>query len=280
MKKSINLLVIAMLLFMSCETENVTSDDPLANKELDSEAVFKTLFFYLGEEANSISTFDQQVALLNKTKAEDKAFFEHYKASAEACFNMVKQKNPVFIERLTDAVQHKDFEQIKEELVYGRSLLMAIVSIDILKAATDKNILEQLENLDIDHYNLSSSETLEKLNRELVVIMDAFEVSKEQDENSLNPNQNRTDPSPHPDLLRYQLAYNYSLKLIEVTNNFARVLIYPYNPTFPFASPLALSSNHLCLPRVHVKKAPITHSDYENYSGEKLIKEIVMAFEQ
>lgn len=271
MKKSINLLVIAMLLFMCCETENVTSDDPLANKELDSEAVFKTLFFYLGEETSSIPTFDEQVALLNDTKKEDKEFFNHYTAAAEDYFNKVKQKNAVFLTQLAYAVQNKDFEQVKEELVYGRSLLMAIIYIDLLESARDIKLVEQLANLDVEHYDFTNIKQLEALNKKLVAIASEFNFSGEQ---------NWTDPSPHPDILRNVLAYNYSLKLIEVTNNFARVIIYPYNPTFPFASPWALPSNYLCLPRVQVKKSPITHSDYENYSGEKLIKEIVMAFEQ
>ncbi|WAC01790.1 hypothetical protein N7U66_18175 [Lacinutrix neustonica] len=257
MKKSINLLVIVMLLFMSCETENVSSEDPLDKKELDSEAVFKSLFFYLGEEAKSIPTFDQQVTLLNDTKKEDNKFFNHYTAAAEDYLNEVKEKNPSFLKQLAHAVQNKDFEQVKEELVYGRGLLMAIIYIDLPESARDTILVEQLTNLDVEHYNFTDIKELEALNKKLITIVSEFNFSDEQ---------NRPDPSPHPDLLRYQLAYNYSLKLIEVTNNFARVLIYPYNPTFPFASPRALPSNYLCLPRVQVKKAPIMHSDYDNYS--------------
>lgn len=280
MKKSINLLVITMLLLMSCETENVAKDEQLVSKELDSEVVFKTLFFYLGEEANSIPTFENEIALLNKTKEEDESFFEHYNVSAEKYLNKVKQKNPNFLNQLRDAVQNKDFEQIKEDLIYGRSLLMSVITIDLLTSIEDIKVEEKLTNLDIDNYDFTNLKELEVLNKELIAIVGEFDFSSEQNNSDSNPHLGKSDPSPHPDAwLTYQFSYNYSLQLVNSFNNFARIIIYPYNPAFIFNTTNALQNNVLCLPSVQVKRSPITNSDYENYSGEKLIKEIVIAFE-
>ncbi len=251
MKNVINLLVIAMLLLMSCETEPTSPDEQLFEKELNEAAVFKALFFYLGDEVKAISSYEQQVMFLEKNKLENDGFIEDYEAYANAYLEKVKERNPVFLNQLKNAVQSRDFEQIRASMVYGGNLMRAITSIDALKTIKDEGVTSKFAKLNLEAYDFTNSKELELLVNDLKVII------------------KRADPTPHPDIA-FIYAYQW--------NN-----IYIYNNILSWTYANVLVNDFLDLGLKEIGDYnPIgqygANSNYENYSGERLIEEIAFAF--
>ncbi len=255
MKNVINLLVISMLLLISCETESTIPDEQLSEKELDSGTVFKTIFFYLGDEAKAIPSYEEQVALLEKNNTENNEFLERYEASAEAYLRKVNEKNPKFLDELKNAVVSKDFEQIRASLVYGGNLMTAIATMDALKATNNKDAINEFAKINSKNYDVTNPKELELLVSDLGTVMKA-------------------DPTPHPDK---PLTYNYNFAAI-ITFHWTQTYFMNYNFNFVNSTNFNLNLNFAEIMNYFGQNSLGTISKYENYAGEKLIEDIAFAF--
>lgn len=267
MKNLINLLAITLLLFTSCEIEPTEPHEQLPEKELNGEAVFKTIFFYLGDEAKAISSYEKQVTLLEKSKLENDKFWKYYEAYAEEYLNKVMEKNPKYIDELKNAVLSKDFEQIKASMVYGGNLMMAITTIDAIKSIKDEKVANEFAIFNWEGYDFTNSKGLELLLGDLDDIMknEGYDIEKLQSLENQNFNPgftlNQNGSYTFLQVLVHQICLDYDATLrLAFIQNFRFVGIFDL---ILFKKPQTSLDNA---------------SKYENYSGEKLIEDIAFAF--
>ncbi len=289
MKKFINLLVIAMLLLVSCDKDSAIPEEQLSEKEVNGDDVFKTVFFYLGDEAKAISSYEKQVALLEKSQLKSDEFLKYYEASARAYLSKVEEKNPKFTDDLKNAVLSKDFEQIKASLIYGGNLMMAIATIDALETTKDKKVAGEFGKLNLGNYDFTTTKGLSILIKDLDGIMKDggydFEAIQSSDSHDFGKGRILNLNFAINQNINFSQNFNFNQNLNLNQNftqnfNFNRVFNFVRSYDFNYNWNFAQVQN---LIRVQAQAFNIitpleTGAKYDNYSGEKLIEDIAFAF--
>jgi len=287
MKKINSLLVLAVLLFASCDKEQSVVEEQLPEQELSGEEVFKTVFFYLGDEARTISGYEEQIALLDKSQLENEEFMEHYEASAVSYMDKVMEKDPHFVDALRDAVQSKDFEKIEAAMIYGSNLMMALGTIDALAHIEHEELAGNFSKLDLQSYDFSDSKALEKFFAEIDGVMKAsgFDAATVQGVENPNLALNLTNNLIFSQInnwnwnwsWNWNWNWNYSWQF-HFSYNYNRVLNFVNTYDFDTNLNFVQIQSLVQIQAFDLAAPIITGAKYDNYAGERLIEEIALAF--
>ncbi|BDS15147.1 hypothetical protein [Aureispira anguillae] len=272
MKYAIPALACLFLLVFSCRTtplEEVESLDP----QLDGQSIFKTVFFNLGDAADRIPSFKDNVKLLEEMSEEHPEFMENYIANIDRYIEQIERTNPDYFEQLKKAVYAPDFLEIKKAMELGNLLILPTIVQSNLDKIEDEALKRELqEAFDVASVNFKSQEQLKVLSSNL---LDVISKHKPADKD-LDTNNGRA--------LDYNLNFNYNYSLdynYNYTYNFIyvinlariRILNYNYNYNFNF------NFNFNYLYNIAIP-ADGEGQTYDNYTGEELIREIAAGFNQ
>lgn len=284
MKYAIPALACLFLLVFSCRTtplEEVENIDP----QVDGQSIFKTIFFSVGDAAEKIPSFKENVKLLHKMSDEDPNFMKNYVSSIDDYIAQIERTNPDYFDQLEKAVYAPDFLEIKKAVEFGNLLLVPAIIQSNLDKVRDENLKRELEEvLSTEPIDFQNKEKLKKLSSGLLNVISEYDSERQ----SADENNGRA--------LVYDYDYNYNLNYdlnYNYNYNLSYNYIYNYNWSYHFNLNWSLNYNYnynlnysynynLNFSYIYNIAIPadVEDQNYDNYTGEELIREIAAGFNQ
>lgn len=174
MKLRIPISLCLLLLLFSCRPSGLETTDNLTNS-LDGKSIFRTVFFSLGDAADNIPSFKENVDFLKSASEESPEFMGNYIANVEQYIDQIEKTNPDYFDQLKTAVESKDFLAIKEVLKLGDLLVLPTVIQSNVERIEHAPLRRAIEALNIASVDFQSKEQLEKLSSNLLSILSEYD---------------------------------------------------------------------------------------------------------
>lgn len=290
MKFAIPAFVCLFLLVVGCRTTPLEEVE-VATPELDGQSIFRTVFFNLGDAAEKIPSFKDNVEVLQEMGEQNPEFLKNYVASVDRYIEEIERTHPAYFDQLKKAVATPDLLAIKKAMELGNLLLLPTIIQSNLDAVQDESFKRELQNIlskeTVDYQNVKQLETLSS---ELLGMVMNYQA-KDQDKEESNGRNLNYDLSTNYNYsldynlnLNYDLNYNYNYNL-----NYNLNLNYNYNYNLNWAYLRTLNWNYNYNWNYNwnynytyniIAAAEDNSSGYDNYRGEELIREIAAGFNQ
>ena len=262
MKTKIYLMAMITVLIFGCSNEEVRVDE--RPQMADGREIAGAIFFYTGEYAKEIPSFQPQLKKLQELLNNNPDYIAEYELEAESLLDKVGQKDPGYFARLEKAVHSGNFNETSRVVHEGYNLITFTNRLGTLASLEALSQQEILAGINLNEFDFSSIEDLERLDQ---IVEDRFTeagIDLEEALDNLRANERGGDDASRQFCLALPgiaLAYRIAANFIYVVN---------FNTQFNININQNFNLNrNIQIPRI----------DEASFSQERLITEIVLAFQ-
>ncbi len=163
MKTKMFLMAMITCVIYGCSQEEVKIEE--VPEVADGREIAKTVFFYTGDRAAEIPSFQPQIKKLGELLADDPVYIAEYEDGADKILDELAAKNPSYFDRLEEGIHSKNFNAISKAIQEGYNLIAATNRLNTLTSIEELSEQNILGNIDLDEYDFSKIEDLEKLEK-------------------------------------------------------------------------------------------------------------------